>query len=100
MASASATVIFENSYEVYEQGGIHQTIAEMQNIDHSNLVCILHSVPKSLNAEESNALIQEVKSQVGSIFVTDLDIAYYNSFSNTFPTFVEAVAEPRTVQEQ
>ena len=80
MKSANLTVVFEGAYSTYQMHGFHKTMTafrDSSNAGRDALACIVHSLPSTL---DESALVKDLRSSCGSVFITGLSGDYYASF--------------------
>jgi hypothetical protein len=85
-------VVFEGAYVTYHINGVEKRIAELKKspiCESNTLAVIIHSIPSSFPKEKKKKLVQDLRSLVGSVFVTGLAIDYYSIFWDGWRGFVE-----------
>ncbi|TVY83392.1 Spherulin-4, partial [Lachnellula suecica] len=95
LTSANLTVVFEGTYSTYQIYGFHKTMTKFQASSKAGLdalACILHSIPSTLSGQDESSLVKDLRSSVGSIFMTGLSVDYYASFWSGWPSFTDAMA--------
>lgn len=51
----------------------------------------MHSIPPDLPIEQLKPIVRQLKEVVGTLFLTDLSVNYYHSFSQRFAKFVDII---------
>jgi hypothetical protein len=65
---------------------------DSSNAGRDALACIVHSLPSTLSDHDESSLVKDLRSSVGSIFITGLSDDYYASFWAGWLGFTDAMA--------
>ncbi|KAF2458196.1 Spherulation-specific family 4 [Lineolata rhizophorae] len=93
MESADLTVVFEEAYRTFENQNSN-TVSRVRDLqqDRQDLCMLVHSVPDSeMEGDQLHELVDQLQDLAGSIFLTNLAVDYYHSFSSQFGDFVRAI---------
>lgn len=91
MAQANKTIVSEERYHTYVSRQLTKSFTPFSNRD--TLACLMHSIPVDLPIDKLKPLVRELRTFVGTIFLTDLSVNYYHDFSSRFETFVDIITE-------
>ncbi|KAF2401639.1 cell surface spherulin 4-like protein [Trichodelitschia bisporula] len=89
LGTTDRTVVFEEQYQTYINRQAAKSLAALP--DREMLVCLMHSIPSSMEMPQLKTLVAELRELAGSLFLTDLSENYYNRFSPRFKDFIDAM---------
>jgi len=90
-AHANKTVVCEERCHTYVTRQLTKSFARLSNRD--ALVCLMHSIPADMPIDQLKPLVRELRALVGTLFLTDISVDYYHSFSSRFAAFVDMITE-------
>jgi hypothetical protein len=88
-------VVFEGTYSTYQIYGSTKNISALEassKCGREKLACIMHGVPPTLSSNDMTSLLSNLRTVAGSIFVTELSVDYYASFSSGWADFTSEMA--------
>ncbi|EPE27895.1 cell surface spherulin 4 family protein [Glarea lozoyensis ATCC 20868] len=88
---ATLTVMFEGSYDIYKSANMTtktSVFAKMSKASREKLAVILHSLPKTMGDKEETQMMKGLNKHFGAVFVTALNVNYYESFGEEFQSWV------------
>ncbi|KAI9650101.1 hypothetical protein NHQ30_000114 [Ciborinia camelliae] len=87
------TVVFEASYQTYHESGCDKALTDL-NVDRERLACLMHSVPESLMATDSDVAfeIRKLKPSFGTLFITSQATDLYTSLGDHWEQFIQAIS--------
>lgn len=94
-AICDLSVVFEGTYSTYQIYGFGEQISTLQassKCGREKLACIVHAVPSALSSNDVMALVNGLRTMVGSVFLTGLSVDYYASFSPRWAEFADEMA--------
>ena len=94
-AICDLSVVFEGTYSTYQIYGFSGQISALEALSkcgRDKLACIVHAVPTTLSSNDVIALVNGLRSLVGSVFLTGLSVDYYASFSPRWAEFADEMA--------
>lgn len=94
-AICDLSVVFEGTYSTYQIYGFGKQISTLlasSKCGREKLACIVHAVPSALNSNDVLALVNGLRTMVGSVFLTALSVDYYASFSPRWAEFADEMA--------
>jgi Spherulation-specific family 4 len=94
-AICDLSVVFEGTYSTYQIFGFSGQISALEassKCGRTKLACILHAVPSTLSSNGVTALVNGLRMTVGNVFLTDLSLDYYSSFSPRWAEFADEMA--------
>ena len=86
------SVVFEGTYSTYQIYGFGKQISTLKassKCGRDKLACIVHAVPSTLSSNDVTALVNGLRTMVGSVFLTGLSVDYYASFSPRWAAFTD-----------
>jgi len=92
LVSADSTVIFEDTYETFQERNRARMFSDIANSNRSQLCCVIHSVPDHVAGRKFRGLVKDARKVADEIFITHLTERYYESFDGRWGEFVDLVA--------
>ena len=89
------SVVFEGTYSTYQIYGLSGQISALEassKCGRDKLACIVHALPSTLSKNDVTALVNRLRTMVGSVFLTGLSVDYYASFSPRWAEFADEMA--------
>ncbi|KAI9374746.1 cell surface spherulin 4-like protein [Aspergillus egyptiacus] len=94
LSTADSTVVFEASYETFQERDGAKLFEAIPDSDRSKLCAVIHSVPDSVEGTDLRGLVRQVRRIADEVFITHLDTNYYASFGRKWDDFVSLMGQP------
>ncbi|KAL5360062.1 Spherulation-specific family 4 [Aspergillus floccosus] len=92
LSTADSTVVFEASYDTFQERDGAEMFKEIPNSNRSQLCAVIHSVPEDVEGSKLRGLVKQVRRVADEIFITHLETDYYASFGGQWKEFVDLMA--------
>ncbi|KAF4632537.1 hypothetical protein G7Y89_g5584 [Cudoniella acicularis] len=95
LSSSTMSVVYEGSFDIYIQEAMAKNISAFRsqyNVKREKLGVIVHSMPTKVTATKERQLVRDLRDLVGNVFLTGLNIDYYEHFWTGWRTFVREMA--------
>ncbi|KAL4926991.1 spherulation-specific family 4 protein [Aspergillus undulatus] len=93
LSTADSTVVFEATYDTFQERNGARLFEEIPNSDRSQLCAVIHSLPDSVEGGELRGFVKEVRRVADEVFITHLSTDYYASFGDKWSDFVSLMAQ-------
>ncbi|KAG9243218.1 Spherulation-specific family 4 [Calycina marina] len=92
LALCNMTIVFEGSYDTYQQHNLSDTIKSFckdSGCVRNSLAVVVHSVPPTIDAKVEKSMLKDVRKLAAGVFITSLSTDYYSSFGQSWGAFVQ-----------